>query len=234
MHAPAPLSPVRTLATVASVLIVGVCLTNLYGTWAAWNTYSVVDDYVAGLPGVTDSDLYAADDATMTAVWVNLLVFVASVTVFLIWLWRARVNSERLSGVHHRLGRGWTIGAWFCPIVNLWFPRRIVDDIWRASRPGVPADQLQIDPLPLSPLVRAWWLVLIANYVMLYLLRFQTNSNAVSVGTFETVAIYSTISLALLVVAGVLLIRVIRQITEWQSTPRIVMEGTAHHQSPLA
>jgi hypothetical protein len=29
------------------------------------------------------------------------------------------VNSERLSRVHHRMGRGWTIGAWFCPVVNL-------------------------------------------------------------------------------------------------------------------
>jgi hypothetical protein len=165
---------------------------------------------------------------------VSLLAMVASVTVFLTWLWRARVNSERLSGVRHRMGRGWTIGAWFCPVVNLWFPRRIVDDIWRASRPGVPADQLQIDPLPLSPLVRAWWLVLIANYAMQYLLRLQTNTSDVTVGYFETIAVYSTISTGLMLVAGVLLIRVVRQITEWQTIPRTTMEGTAHQQAPLA
>ncbi|MGB3437377.1 MAG: DUF4328 domain-containing protein [Actinophytocola sp.] len=234
MYTPPPLTPVRTLATAASVLIAAVCATNLYGTWAAWNAHSVVDDYVAGLPGVTDSDLYAADDATMTAIWVSLAALVASATVFLIWLWRARVNSERLSGVHQRMSRGWTIGAWFCPIVNLWFPRRIVDDIWRASRPGVPADQLQIDPLPLSPLVRAWWLVVIANYLMMYILRAQTNSSDITVEYFETIAIYSTISAGLVLVAGVLLIRVIRQITEWQSTPRTAMEGTAYQQAPQA
>lgn len=232
MHTPPPLTPVRTLATVASVLIVAVCAANLYGTWTAWNAHSVVADYLAGLPGITDSDLYAADDATMTAIWVNLLVFVASVAVFLTWLWRARVNSERLSGVRHRMGRGWTIGSWFCPVVNLWFPRRIVDDIWRASRPGVPADQLQIDPLPLSPLVRAWWLVLIVNYVMQYFLRLQTNSSDVTVGYFETIAVYSTISTGLMLLAGVLLIRVVRQITQWQSTPRTATDSTAHQQAP--
>ena len=216
------------------MLIAAVCAANLYGTWTAWNAHSVVADYVAGMPGVTDSDLYAADDATLSAVWVSLPVFVASATVFLVWLWRARVNSERLSGVRHRMSRGWTIGAWFCPIVNLWFPRRIVDDIWRASRPGVPADQFQIDPLPLSPLVRAWWLVLIANYVMQYLLRLRTNSADVTVSTFETIAVYSTISTGLMLVAGALLIRVVRQITEWQSTPRAAMDGAAHQQAPLA
>ncbi len=234
VYTPPPLVPVRALATVASVLIAAVCVANLYGTWTAWNAYSVVVDYLAGLPGVTDSDLFAADDATMAAVWVNLLVFVASVAVFLTWLWRARVNSERLSGVHHRMGRGWTIGSWFCPVVNLWFPRRIVDDIWRASRPGVPADQWEIHPLPLSPLVRAWWLVLIAGYVMQYLLRLQTNMTEVSVGYFQTIAVYSTINAGLAILAGVLLIRVVRQITEWQSTPRAAVEGAAHQQAPPA
>lgn len=228
MHSPLALTPVRTLATVVSVLIGAVCATYLYGTWTTWNAHFVVADYVAGLPGVTDSDLYAADDASTSAVWVSLLALVASVTVFLIWLWRARVNSELLSGVHHRMGRGWTIGAWFCPIVNLWFPRRVVDDIWRASRPGVPADHRQIDSLPLSPLVRAWWLLLIANYLMQYLLRLQTNTNDVTVDYFETIAVYSTISSGLMVVAGILLIRVVRQITAWQTTPRT--DSAAHQQ----
>jgi hypothetical protein len=203
-----------------TVLIGAVCAANLYEVWTAWNAHSVVADYVAGLPGVSDGDLYAADDASMTAVWVSLLVLVGSVTVFLVWLWRARVNSERLSGVRHRMGRGWTIGAWFCPIVNLWFPRRIVDDIWRASRPGVPADQLQIDPLPLSPLVRAWWLLLIGNYLMQYVVSGQVDPSDVTVGYFETIAVYSTISAGVMLVAGALLIRIVRQITEWQSTPR--------------
>ncbi|WP_166663937.1 DUF4328 domain-containing protein [Actinophytocola oryzae] len=215
----------------ASVLIAVVCAVDLYATWAAWNTHSVVADFVAGVPGVTDSDLYAADDATTTALWLSVLALVASAAVFLTWLWRARVNSERLSGVHHRLGRGWTIGGWFCPIVNLWFPRRIVDDIWRTSRPDVPTDQLQVDPLPLSPLVRAWWLALVANYVVLYFLRIQNSSGDVTLGYFETVAVYSTISTGLVLVAGVLLIRVVRQITEWQSTPRITMEHTTPRQA---
>lgn len=115
--------------------------------------------------------------------------------------------------------------------MNLWFPRRVVDDIWRTSRPGVRADQLQIEPLPLSPLVRAWWLAFIANHLVRTILRFQFGSGDVTVGDFETIAVYSTIATGFLLLAGGLLIRVINQITEWQSTPRAVGEGTARQRT---
>jgi hypothetical protein len=64
-----------------------------------------------------------------------------------------------------------------------------------------------------------------------YFLRLQNNSSDVTVDYFETVAVYSTISAGLVLVAGALLIRVVRQITEWQSTPCIAMEHTTHQQA---
>jgi hypothetical protein len=68
---------------------------------------------------------------------------------------------------------------------------------------------------------------------MQYFLRLQTNSSDVTVGYFQTIAVYSTISTGLMLVAGALLIRVVRQITEWQTTPRTAMESTTHQQAPL-
>jgi hypothetical protein len=109
LHASLPLAPVRALATATSVLIVIVCAADLYITWTAWNTHSAVSDYLAGLPGSSVDDLAAADNATTSAAWVNMLAIVASTTVFLTWLWRARVNSERMAHLTHRLSRGWTI-----------------------------------------------------------------------------------------------------------------------------
>jgi hypothetical protein len=55
--------------------------------------------------------------------------------VYLIWFQRVRVNAEVFSPSGHRMRRGWAIGGWFVPIVNLWFPRRIALDIWDASSP---------------------------------------------------------------------------------------------------
>ena len=108
---------------------------------------------------------------TSSALWVNLFAVAVSAAVFLTWLWRARVNSDHLSDVQHRMSRGWTIGAWFIPIGNLWLPRRILDDIWRTSRPEARPDVWRAGDMPLSPLVRTWWLLTLANAVVSFLTR---------------------------------------------------------------
>jgi hypothetical protein len=62
---------------------------------------------------------------------VNLLVFAGIVPVFLVWFFRVRQNAG-LWGPQSR-SQGWTVGAWFTPVVNFWFPMQIMRDVWRAS-----------------------------------------------------------------------------------------------------
>jgi hypothetical protein len=62
------------------------------------------------------------------------IAFFARVIVFVIWLYRARVNAED-RGWPQRRSPGWAIGAWFVPVVNLWYPFQIMADVWRAGLP---------------------------------------------------------------------------------------------------
>lgn len=213
------LTPLSQAATAATALLAVSCAVNVYGTWADWNRYLVADDVVTGAPGVGIADLVGADNTSAGAFWLMLIALALTAAVFLTWLWRARTNAELINTAEHRLPRGWTIGGWFCPIVNLWFPRLILDDIWRTSRPGVPADQRRVHGLEQSPLVRAWWYALLANWVLMLFLRLQTRGE-VTASTLQTIAAFSTVSLLLVLAAAALLIRVIRQVTEWQSVPR--------------
>jgi hypothetical protein len=220
-----PMSPARTVALlpvgpiskVATAALFASCAANLFGTWTDWNRYRVAADYVAGEPGVGVADLVGADNAAMGAVWLMLLALVAAGTTFLTWLWRARQNAERLTHVRHRWSRGWTIGAWFVPVMNLWSPRQIVDDVWRTSRPGVPENIDRVDPLDHSPLVRGWWYAVLANVVVLFILRVETRRE-VTIGVLKAAAVWGTISTLALLVAAILLSQVIRQITRWQTT----------------
>lgn len=194
------------------------CAAHVFASWTDWRRYEVAEDYVAGEPGVGIADLVSADNAAMGAVWLVVIAFGAAGTMFLTWLWRARENAERLCRAEHRWSRGWTVGAWFVPVANLWFPRQVVDDVWRTSRPDVPADTYRVDGLPHSPLVRGWWYAVLANIGVTFLLRMETRGE-VTIEVLRTAAVYGTVGTLLLTVAAVLLSQVIRQVTHWQSIP---------------
>lgn len=61
----------------------------------------------------------------------NLLLFTGIAVVFLVWFYRVRKNAG-MWGPQSR-SQGWTIGGWFCPVVNAWYPVQIMRDVWRTS-----------------------------------------------------------------------------------------------------
>ncbi|MGV9785753.1 DUF4328 domain-containing protein [Streptomyces sp. NPDC003435] len=54
---------------------------------------------------------------------------------FLMWLGRVRDNARALSGRPPKYAGIWVYLGWVVPVVNLWFPRGIVADAYRASAP---------------------------------------------------------------------------------------------------
>ncbi len=69
------------------------------------------------------------------------------VIAFLAWLWRARDNARTLSGQRPRYAWPWVYAGWIVPVANLWIPRGIIADIYRASAPD--------DRMPRA--VNWWW-----------------------------------------------------------------------------
>jgi hypothetical protein len=84
---------------------------------------------------------------------------------FLVWWYRAYSNLPGLTGHSRRYGRGWSIGAWFVPILSLFRPKQIGNDIWRGGDPKARANA-QWMSLPVDPLVHWWWAIyLLAGFV---------------------------------------------------------------------
>ncbi|MFI8350412.1 DUF4328 domain-containing protein [Streptomyces sp. NPDC085596] len=124
------------------------------------------------------------------------VLLIATAVVYLCWLWRVRVNAEVFDASSQSMGRGWVIGGWFVPIVNFWFPRRIVLEAWDASAPqGRPAGHA---------LVNVWWTLWI---VSLLTDRLTTRSESVDVMAF---------SYAVDLVAAVLAAVVVLKLTRMQ------------------
>lgn len=203
--------PVRGLAIAASVLVAVVCVLNVAATWLGWTTYQLILDYLAGLD-VTYEDLLAADRTEQVFSWVTIAGWVAAISVFLVWLWRARGNAEALSSRPHRLARGWAVGGWIVPIVNFWFPFRIVHDIWWNSRP--PAVE------PAARPVHRWWAAWVASLLAGIWVRVTARSQDTGPEWARELMVADTVATVFLCVAGVFVVLTIRQITAWQETPR--------------
>jgi hypothetical protein len=109
---------------------------------------------------VSDSEANANDVRQGAIGIAQGLLLLATAVVFIMWFFRAYSNVERLGAAPLRFGRGWAIGAWFVPILNLFRPKQIANDIWRGSDPGLPRPAgpgaWRDGPIP-GALFGFWW-----------------------------------------------------------------------------
>ncbi|MEU7108926.1 DUF4328 domain-containing protein [Streptomyces stramineus] len=164
-----------------------------------------------------------ADDFVASMTILRYVTLAATATLWVIWFRRARINAEVFAPGTHRKSTGWAVGSWFTPVVNLWFPKQIADDIYRASAPAGP----QSAP---KGLLNAWWALWVASAVcgtissVMYSTanaRLRTGGYAESswkddVSALQTSLNVGAFSTLLLIVAGVLAILVVRQLSGLQ------------------
>jgi hypothetical protein len=181
--------------------------------WAAWHRYQVAVDYVAGEPGVGVAKYVSAGNTSANAGVLWMLAWLTTAVAFLTWSWRARDNAERLSTLPHRLSRGWVISGWLVPA----FPLVVLEDVWRTSRPGVPCTG-HARELPKAWLVHSWWYVALASWLVGLWLTVVQQSEPTTEALLD-IASVTTILAMLQIVAAALVTAVIRQITQWQSSP---------------
>ena len=217
-HAAEDFQQVGTVGKIAIGLLGASTVTHLLSTWSDWNTYGVVHRYLGGMPNVDDADLNRADAIAKVTAVPNVIVSVAAAVVFVIWLWRARVNSEVFCQADHRRSHGWVLASWFCPGPNLWYPKQIVDDVWLASDPKTPvyADDLRRFRTP--ALTSVWWVAWIGALAFDVVVRRFLMWMEATVGSLRGIALAGTASLLLTAVSAVAATMVIRKINTMQTT----------------
>ncbi|MFF5535005.1 DUF4328 domain-containing protein [Streptomyces cinerochromogenes] len=200
----------------ATVVLFGLVIaTDLFACYADLLEASVTGDIADGAVGAAVIDRADRADKLYGAAGISQgIALVATAVVYLCWLWRIRVNAEVFDASRHRMKRGWTIGAWFCPVVNLWFPRRIVADSWDASAPW--GSRSGHTP------VNAWWTLWIVGIVVG---RFAdtTSRHAETVEELRHAANVMLFSDALDIVSAVLALVVVVRLTRMQE--RKVLSG---------
>lgn len=152
----------------------------------------------------------------------SLPVLIFTAVFFLVWLNRANKNLTPLRAGYQEFSSGWAVGWWFIPIASLWKPFQVVREVWRESDPddvsaiegggflsGVASASSG------APGYMVWWWVLwvIANILSNVAGR---TLDAARPETIKISGIVFIVNAILNIVAGILAIHVVRDITDRQ------------------
>jgi hypothetical protein len=173
---------------------------------------------ISGGELVTSSEADSNDIRQAIVAGIQGTVFVLTCIAFLFWFSRAYRNLEPLGARALRFGHGWAVGSWFVPILNIWRPKQIANDIWRASDPEAPQDQSatwQSGNVPQLHL--AWWLAYLAMS-WLYSIASRLTLRAERVSELEAVNGLFLAADAVGIAAGFLAALVVHRTTTRQET----------------
>jgi len=175
---------------------------------------ALIDRLVTDPAAVEDAEIAASDTVYAVSGLVEFGVAILTAVVFLIWLFRVRANAEILAPDEQRRARPWLIFGWIVPIISLWFPKQIVDDIWSATHRD------ETHPRPRSGLVTGWWVAwLLGSWVSNAAARLFFNAEELP--EMANAARFDVASIVMLLVAAVPAAMVVLRISNAQEARRL-------------
>ena len=145
-------APLTRPAVAAMALLGLVILTNLVAIWSDLLELDLLDRVIAGKE-ISESEATSNDDRQALVALVQTCVYLGCIVFFIRWLYRAYKNVDALRPGARRFSHGWAIGGWFVPILSLWRPKQIVNDVWWAGTP----EGRRPDAWP-GLLLLLWWI----------------------------------------------------------------------------
>jgi serine/threonine-protein kinase len=93
--------------------------------------------------------------------------FLVTAGLWLAWFRRAYLNLPAVGARRLRFRPWWAVGAWLLPVFSLFRPKQLLNDIWRASDPGLPPDQAATwRGRPVAELLGWWWLAFVVSVLV--------------------------------------------------------------------
>ena len=203
----------QAMGLAASILIGLVTVMGWATAWSDWHSYAALKTYEETR---NERLLNQADLISGSLGIVAALALLAAAVVFIVWLWRVRWNAEMFCKGEHRFTRGWVLGSWICPVVNLWYPKWVVDDIVAASDPRTPPLTPTLRVIPGTRLVWAWWLTWVVGLVLDNIAQRSVLDGVPRLSELRTNAVMSSISALSTTAAAVLAVILVQRINDLQ------------------
>jgi len=204
--------PLSQRAKWAVIALVSVAVLDVVAVWADWDRYDLLGRIVNG-GSYTLAEATTSDNRQSTIALLQILALIVGAIFFIRWFLEAYRNVDALGGTRDFTEK-WAGWAWFVPILSLWRPKQIANEIWRAGDPDRPTEHPS-ETTPLWGVLALWWACWIAsNFISQIAARMAFHNDTVASLRHSTAAylIGDSIDIA----AAVLAIGVILRITARQ------------------
>ena len=163
---------------------------------------------------VSEAEAVSNDERQATIAGLYFFAIVAAAITFFMWIYRTSNNLAALGWQDQRFSPGWAVGCWFVPIIGLFRPYQVVNEIWKGSLPGPRPEtkQAQVN-LPTSPLIGPWWAAwLVVGWIGNLVIRVYFSESS-TVSDFIAADFVSVVADGIGLIALALVVTLIWQIT---------------------
>jgi hypothetical protein len=157
--------PLASRASWAKRLLVIAGLVDTIAVITGLASFRLADRAASG--SATFEQFNAGEARHDLVILTQMAVYLVTAVVFIRWFHRAYANlpAVGIKGLRH--GTCWAMGAWFVPIISLFWPKQMADEIWRGSDPSLEPNQGRSSGQGKVPvLVGMWWLAFITSTLL--------------------------------------------------------------------
>jgi hypothetical protein len=208
--------PLRRRGLYARMALAAMAAVDLLAVLSDLREYFLLERLETDL--VTVDELEASDQRQLAVAAAQFVVFAFAAAFFIAWLHRAHGNLPALGAQYPRYSRGTAIWSWFVPILNLWRPKQVANDVWRGSDPEAPADQGDTWRRAEPPALYAvWWFIwVVLNLAYNSDLRIYLRAETLTELQFSS--LFTAATDALSVLGALLALAVVRRTTARQES----------------
>ena len=135
-----------------------------YCTWTisqvvTWNQIGTLQELSSGFTRNYQQRANSVIEALGIAGWIDIIAGLLMAGAVIYFFYQAYSNLERFGVRDLRVPRNQTVWTWFVPILNLFRPKQIANDIWRASTAFDPKSPGAWRDAPVTLAMLAWWIL---------------------------------------------------------------------------